>query len=270
MFRRTLIILSATLLIAILISVIVVRQIIFGGTATIHRTTHQPNLAATPCVTTIPSSGLRAFKIDTPSSAAWYEAQFQVAGQSVPGMVKGITGDVSGEFLLTSDNQPAIMSMKVFVDLRTLDSGSPERDSHVRNDTLEVNKYPYAIFTVTDARVLQGSYTEGQDTTLKLKGDLTLHGVTNPASFDMQGKLVNNTVTGIATTLIHLQDYKMRTPVTTAVVPITVSKNITLTVQFTAKRENCIHGSSLELTAQRPLDSYLCEWCSRCDTHRRC
>jgi polyisoprenoid-binding protein YceI len=243
MIKRTLIILSATLLIAILIAAIVVRQIVFGGTPTIHRTTHQPRLVATPCATTISSSELRAFKIDTSSSAAWYEAQFQVAGQSVPGMVKGITGDVSGEFLLTSDNQPVIMSMKVIVDLRTLDSGSPERDSHVRNDTLEVNKYPYAIFTVTDARVLQGSYPEGQNVTFKLKGDLTLHGVTHPASFDMQGQLVNNTITGFATTLIHLQDYKMRTPITTAVVPVAVSKNITLTLQFTAKRENCIHAA---------------------------
>lgn len=200
-------------------------------------------VAASPCATIDASSGLRAFRVVTQQSDASYEAHFLVAGQALPGTVTGITGDVSGEFLLTADDHPAIKSMKVVVDLRMLDSGAPERDDHVRNDTLEVNKYPYAIYTVMDAQVLPGIYSEGQTVSFKLKGSLTLHGVTLPTIFDMQGQLANDMVMGSATTLIHLQDFNMKTPMTTAAVTITVSKDITLTVHYTGQRESCTHLS---------------------------
>ena len=239
MLRRILIGLVALLLIGVLVIVVVVRQIVFGGTPTIHRSATEPVATASPCSTIDASSGLRAFRVVTQQSDASYEAHFLVAGQPVPGTVTGITGDVSGEFLLTADEHPIITSMKVIVDLRTLDSGAPLRDEHVRNDTLEVNNYPYAIFTAMNAQALPGSYTEGQTVSFKLEGSLTLHGVTRPTIFDMQGQLANDRVMGSATTLIHLQDFNMKTPMTTAAVTITVSKDITLTVRYTSQRVSC-------------------------------
>jgi polyisoprenoid-binding protein YceI len=194
--RRILIGFVALLLIGALVIVVVIRQIVFGGTPTIHRTATVPVVAASPCATIDASSGLRAFRVVTQQSDASYEAHFLAAGQAVPGTVTGITGDVSGEFLLTADGHPIISSMKVVVDLRMLDSGAPERDDHVRNDTLEVNKYPYAIFTVMDAQALPGSYREGQMVSFKLRGSLTLHGVTRPTTFDMQGQLAKDMVRG--------------------------------------------------------------------------
>jgi polyisoprenoid-binding protein YceI len=244
MLRRILIGLAALLLIGVLVLVVVIRQIVFGGTPTIHRSATEPVvMAASPCATVDASSGLRAFRVVMQQSDASYEAHFLVAGQAVPGTVTGITGDVSGEFLLTADEHPTITSMRVVVDLRTLDSGAPERDEHVRNDTLEVNKYPYAIFAVMDAQVFPGSYREGQTVSFKLKGSLTLHGVTRPTTFDMQGQLADDRVMGSATTLIHLQDFQMKTPMTTAAVTVTVSKDITLTVHYTGQRESCTHLS---------------------------
>jgi polyisoprenoid-binding protein YceI len=238
MLRRILIILAVTLLTGIIIVFVVVRQIVFGGTPTIHPR-HAPPLAASPCATFSSFAGLRAFRVVPQDSTASYEASFLAAGQTLPGSVMGITGDVSGEFLLTSDTQPVVKSLKIVVDLRSLDSGSPERDDHVRNDTLEVDKYPYTIFSIDKAQILPGSYSEGQTATFKLKGEMTLHGITRPETFDMQATLVNNIITGTANTLIHLQDFKMRPPQTTSVVTVTVGNAITLMVNFSAKRDNC-------------------------------
>ncbi len=239
MLRRILISLAALLLIGIVAFVIVVRVVVFGGTPAIHHTNSPPLLVGSPCTTLSPSAGLRAFRINSQQSSALYDAQFQVAGQTVPGMVSGETGDVSGELLLTSDTNPTITSMRIVVDLRTLDSGAPERDDHVRNDTLETSKYPYAIFTVTDAQVLPGSYSEGQTVHFKLKGQLTLHGVTRSVTFNMQAELLGNVASGTGSTLIHLQDYNMRTPMLTTTAPVTVSKDVTLMMQFVAQKENC-------------------------------
>lgn len=241
MFRRMLFGGIAVLLSGIIIVFLIVRQLVFGGTPTIHRNATQPTLAVSPCATIGSASGLRAFRIVTQQSNASYEAHFLVAGHSVPGTVTGVTGDVSGEFLLSSDQQSTIRSLKIVVDLRHLDSGAPDRDAHVSNDTLEVSKYPNAFFSVTNAQVLSGSYTEGQTVTFQLRGNLTLHGVTRPTAFAIQAWLSGEKMAGSATTLIHLQDFNMVPPMTTSVVPITVSRDITLTVRFTGQRTNCTH-----------------------------
>jgi polyisoprenoid-binding protein YceI len=238
MFRRIAIILSVILLAGILTAFLVLRQIVFGGTPTVHPR-HAPPLAVTPCATINLPNGARSFQVVSQDSIASYEASFQAAGQSLPGSVMGVTGDVSGQFLLTQDEH--IQSLEIVVDLRTLDSGSPDRDNHVRNDTFETDKYPYATFRVTDAAVLSGNYAEGQNLSFKLDGQLTLHGITRPEVFAMQGKLVGNTITGTASTLIHLQDFRMKPPQTTSVVTITVSNAVTLSINFTAKKQTCNH-----------------------------
>ena len=238
MFRRIAIIGSIILLAGILTTFLVVRQIVFGGTPTIHPR-HAPPLAVTPCATLNLPNGVRSFQVISQNSTASYQASFQAAGQPLPGAVMGVTGDVSGQFLLTMDEH--IQSLELIVDLRTLDSGSPERDTHVRDDTLETSKYPYATFRVTGASVLSGNYVEGQNVTFKLSGELNLHGITRPEVFSMQGMLAGNTISGTASTLIHLQDFKMKPPQTTSVVTITVSNAVTLSINFTAKKQTCSH-----------------------------
>lgn len=236
MFRRIAIIGSVILLVAILATFLVLRQIVFGGTPTIHPR-HASPLAVTPCATLNLPNGARSFQVISQNSTASYQASFQAAGQPLPGSVMGITGDVSGQFMLTTNEH--IQALELIVDLRTLDSGSSERDAHVRNDTLETSKYPYATFHVTDASVLSGNYVEGQNVTFKLNGELNLHGITRPEVFSMQGVLAGNTITGTASTLIHLQDFKMKPPQTTSVVTITVSNAVTLLINFTAKKQTC-------------------------------
>lgn len=240
MLRRILLIAVLAVLVVVVIAVVVVRQVVFGGTPTVHPR-HAPGLAVSPCPTL--ASDLRLFRVISQNSTASYEASFQAAGQALPGSVMGITGDVSGIFTLPPDTQPGIQSLNIIIDLRSLDSGSPERDQHVQNDTLETSKYPYAIFSVTSPQVLPGSYIEGQTINFKLKGDLQMHGVTRSEVFDLQGKLVDKTITGSASTLIHLPDFKMKPPQTTSVVTITVSNAVTLTINFTAQQQNCPVGT---------------------------
>jgi polyisoprenoid-binding protein YceI len=131
----------------------------------------------------------------------------------------------------------------IVVDLRTLDSGSAERDDHVRNDTFEVSKYPFATFVAHDAPILTGSYTQGQTVRFKLVGDLTLHGVTRPVTFDVQGKLLGDVVTGSGTTVIQIEDYQMKQPEITSVVTVTIDKDIGLMIDFVAQRESCVRKS---------------------------
>ena len=101
-------------------------------------------------------------------------------------------------------------------------------------------------FVASSAQALPGTYSAGQQVTFPLAGDLTLHGVTRPASFSVTGQLANNTLTGMASATIHLQDFAMKPPQTTAVVKITVSDDILLKINFTATTGSCAATSQLE------------------------
>lgn len=241
MFRRIVIGLSVAVLVAALVGFLVVRQLVFGGTPTIHRSVSPT--ATVVCTPTSTTNGLQEFQINSQQSSASYAVQFQAAGQPLPGTVRGVTGDVSGQFAVAPQPNPTIQSLKIVVDLRTLDSGSSDRDDHVRNDSFEVDKYPLATFVASSAPILAGSYSEGQDVTFKLAGNLTLHGVTRPVTFDMGGKLSKDTITGTGMTIIHIQDFGMKQPQITSVITITIGKDVTLAINFVAQRTTCAPAS---------------------------
>jgi polyisoprenoid-binding protein YceI len=238
--RRVLVGVLIALLIAVLAAALLVRQIVFGGTPTIHHSAITPGTG--PCVST-PSAGSEAFILDSQQASASYTVHFQAAGQPAPGTVTGETGAVSGEFLLTQKPSQSLQFLRITIDLRTLDSGSADRDEHIRTDTFETAKYPLALFTAEQVQVFSGSYSEGQDIQFSLPGELTLHGVTHAVTFAMQGKLAGTTVTGSGAATVHLSDFGMKNPEITTVVPITIGKDIMLMISFTAEQEACLHMS---------------------------
>jgi polyisoprenoid-binding protein YceI len=238
--RRVLVGAIIVLLIAILAAALLVRQVVFGGTPTIHHSATTPGTS--PCIST-PSAGSEAFVLDSQQASASYTVHFQAAGQPAPGTVTGETGDVRGEFLLTQKPFQTLQFLRITIDLRTLDSGSADRDEHVRTDTFETAKYPFALFTAEQVQVFSGTYSEGQDIQFRLPGELTLHGVTHAVTFAMEGKLSGKTVSGSGAAIVHLSDFGMKDPEITTVVPITIGKDIMLTVSFTAEQEACLHTS---------------------------
>jgi polyisoprenoid-binding protein YceI len=246
--RRRIVIVSVIApLVALAIGAAAIWLLVFGGRPTIQRAGTQTSGAVASCspATTSPTE-LSTFHIDTAKSSASYEAHFQAEGQPLPGTVTGVTGDVTGDIQLATQPPLTIAALHVMVDLRTLNSGAAERDSHVRTDTFETDKYPFATFAASNAQVLPGAYSTGQQVTFPLAGDLTLHGVTRRASFTATGQLANNTLTGEASASIHLQDFAMKPPQTTAVVKITVSNDILLKITFTATTASCAGASQRE------------------------
>jgi polyisoprenoid-binding protein YceI len=239
MARRIAVGAGAAALIALIVAGLIVRQIVFGGSPSIHRLAGGTPSAAKPCPTIGPASTVLTFSIDTQRSSAQYQAQFLVQGQAVPGTVTGVTGDVSGTFALTQQPDPTIQSLTIVVNLANLNSGAAERDSHVANDTLEITRFPQATFTASDVRIVAGKYVAGLPVAFDLPGNLTLHGVTHPATFAMRGTLDGNSITGVGMATIHLPDYQMKPPQTTSVLTITVDEHITLLVHFSAHRTGC-------------------------------
>ena len=190
--------------------------------------------AATSAPATSGATGdTRTFTIVPEQSEASYEVQEQFLSRDLPNQAIGKTNAVEGEFHISLDGKPSGQVTKITVDLSKLTSDESRRDNRIRQQWLESSKYPDAVFTSTGVQGLPDSYTEGQEVTFKLTGNMTIRDVTKPVIFDVTGKLVGDTITGTATTQILMKDFGIDPPSIAGM--LTVKDGVTVKLNFTAK-----------------------------------
>lgn len=217
--------------------------VIIGGvlvyTSYFASTANAPHTAAgaiTPVATTpIPANTtLRTFQITPAQSTASYSVHENLIIRNNPNAVAvGRTHSVQGNFRISTSPSPLVAAMSVTVDLRTLQTDESMRDRYVRRNALETDTYPTATFVSVSAQGLPATYTDGQTLHFQLIGNLTMHGKTNKETFDVQGKVVGNTVTGTATSTIYMTDFGIQPP---NLANIAIAQNkVLITIDFTAK-----------------------------------
>jgi polyisoprenoid-binding protein YceI len=149
-------------------------------------------------------------------------------------LVVGTTRDVTGSFQIKTGDSPTITGMNITVDLRNLKTDSNMRDNYVQRNSLQTDTYPEATFVSTCAEDLPASYSDGQDVTFSLAGNLTMHGKTNQAVFQVTGKVSGQTVTGTATSKVFMTDYGIEPPN----VAVAVAQNeVEIKLEFTAQKK---------------------------------
>jgi polyisoprenoid-binding protein YceI len=146
----------------------------------------------------------------------------------------GTTHSVTGSFKIRTGTSPLVAQMNITVDLRTLQSDAAMRDRFIKRNTLETDTYPYATFVSVSTQGLPASYTDGQTVHFQLIGNLTMHGKTNKEVFDVQGKVVGNTISGTATSTIYMTDFGIEPP---NLANIAIAQNkVVITVNFVAQK----------------------------------
>ncbi|MEO1092158.1 MAG: YceI family protein [Pseudomonadota bacterium] len=91
----------------------------------------------------------------------------------------GLFTDVGGTFLY-DEEAPAVRDVRIVVKAASVFSNSDRRDGHVRGgDFLDAEAHPDIVFVGTEA-------TPTGETTGTITGDLTLLGVTQPVTFDLE------------------------------------------------------------------------------------
>lgn len=218
-----------------LIVVILIAGMIY--TSRFASTVNQPHTAPgaiTVTGTSIPSTGLQTFQIVPAQSTASYSVFENLVFENKPNNdAVGTTHSVSGSFKIRTGASPLIAAMNIQVDLRTLQSDSSRRDNYIQHNTLQTDQYPYATFVSVSTQGLPTSYSDGQKVHFQLIGNLTMHGVTNKETFDVQGKVVGNTITGTATSTIFMTDFGIQPP---NLANIAIAQNkVQITLNFTAQ-----------------------------------
>ena len=164
-------------------------------------------------------------------SAARYRVQEELAQVGETEAV-GETQAIIGQFGFGEDGLPLPCS-RFDVDLRTLQSDQARRDNYLYQNTLEAEKYPLATFVLRAVEGMETPLAEGQETTLRLIGDLTLRDVTKLVAWEATVTMNDGTLTGTAATEFEMADFGIEPP--SVPVVLSLDETIRLEVDLTAR-----------------------------------
>jgi len=180
-------------------------------------TTPGPTAAATSAAPTATSTAATAATPATwavsDTSKATVRVREQLVGVNLPSDAVLVAKGATGAFMLKDDGTFTADS-KITFDLTTLASDQRDRDNFVRNDTLQVRQFPKAEFVPSKTTGLTLPLPASGDFTFKLTGQITIHGKTKEATFDVQATRSGDQLTATATAAptFKFADFGMSAP----------------------------------------------------------
>jgi polyisoprenoid-binding protein YceI len=191
-----------------------------------------------------PLGGQRTFVIVPEESQASYIATEEFFAAALEkyginagfGEAVGVTQAIEGQLTLNFDDlSNALGENRFTVQMNTLETGRDNRDTWIRENGPAFNQYPEATFVATAIEGAPASYTEGEEVSFQLVGDLTVREVSRPTTFDVTAKLEGDTLTGTATTRALLTEFGIEPP--SFANTLTVDDEFGIEVQFTAREQ---------------------------------
>jgi polyisoprenoid-binding protein YceI len=121
------------------------------------------------------AAGVTTWKIDPAHSHAEFKVKHMMIS-NVKGSFSGITGALN-----LNDADPAHSTVEASIPVSTLSTGDAQRDGHLKApDFLDAEKFPTFNFKSTNVT----RHAPGEH---KVAGELTLHGVTQNITFEVEG-----------------------------------------------------------------------------------
>ena len=128
----------------------------------------------------------------------------------------GRTADVAGSIELSST---ALVAATVEVTMSTLRTDNSFRDGRIYG-ALNTSEYPKAVFTLAEPVELPAGMAEGESFSGSAEGDLTIKGVTNRVTFDLQAQLVGDIIVAVGSSEVIFSDYGVTAPTAPVVVSV--------------------------------------------------
>lgn len=171
----------------------------FAGLWTVAATEHFRGLPGEPAVS---FAGFRVVEV--------------LMGSVAESTAVGRTADVTGFIELASGR---LVAAEVEVKLATLRTDNSHRDSHMRQ-ALDTNQFPLAVFTLIDPVDLPVGVFGDETFTGTALGELTIKGVTNRAAFELQARVVGDTIVVAGSSDVVFSDYGVPTPTSASVISV--------------------------------------------------
>ena len=166
-----------------------------------------------PAARPTPAAPGRVHLIPAPDgNEARYRVREQLVDIDFPSDAVGRTHNVTGGILLDPDGAIVHDSSRFVIELTTIASDRANRDRYVRRNTLETDKYPEVLFVPNAIKGLARVPPPTGTSTFQLVGDLTVHGVTRPATWDVTAETDGKGLSGTAVTAFSFADFGMTKP----------------------------------------------------------
>jgi polyisoprenoid-binding protein YceI len=192
-------------------------------------TTHGDARAARPTVERMATGRIR-LALAPEGNEARYRVREQLAGIDFPSDAVGATTAVTGALVIETDGSIVRDQSRFVVDLRTLTTDNSRRDNYVRRNTLQTDTFPTAEFVPAAFTGLPSPLPTSGELSFHVTGDLTIHGVTTPVTWDVTARATENGYTGLATVALRFADFGMRVPRVRSV--LSVEDDIRLEYEF--------------------------------------
>ena len=169
-------------------------------------------------------------------STARYIVREQLARWISEKDVSGETKLVEGKIIISSEGKLIAKGSRFVVNVKSLKSDESKRDNYIRNNALESNKFPEAIFEINTMEGLNGPLPTSGEVNLRLIGDMTIHGVTKEISWTLLANIENEYIKGIAKTSIEFDTFDIRKPSLPFI--LTLDDTLRLELDFIARIQN--------------------------------
>ena len=145
-------------------------------------------------------------------SEARYRVQERLVGRDLPNDAVGTTSDITGQIVVDPSGRVVPEQSRITVNMASLQSDSERRDNYIRQNTLETDRFPSAEFIAGEAPGLPFPLPTSGEERFQLVGDLTVHGVTRPATWEVTAQFGEEEVTAVASTQVSMTDFGMTPP----------------------------------------------------------
>jgi polyisoprenoid-binding protein YceI len=166
------------------------------------------------------------------NSQARFRAREQLAGATLPNEAVGSTPDVTGAIVLDGAGNVNPDQSRIVVGLLALRSDQRSRDNYIHGNTLQTQQFPVAEFVPIEARGAPTAVPVAGEATFQLMGNLTVHGVTRPAVWDVAATFAGSEMAGRATTRVKITDFGMPLPQVARV--LSLEDELSLELEFRA------------------------------------
>jgi polyisoprenoid-binding protein YceI len=144
----------------------------------------------------------------------------------------GRTPDVTGTMTVTEDG---VTAAEVEVDMTSLESDESFRDDALRTRGLESNEYPTATFVLTEPVAFPEGLAEGETVDATATGELTLHGVTDEVTIELQAEIDGDRAVVVGQAPVALEDFDIDPPTGARVLSVDEEGEFEFQVFFTRR-----------------------------------
>jgi polyisoprenoid-binding protein YceI len=136
----------------------------------------------------------------------------QLMTMDLPSDAIGTTRAITGGIVLAPSGQVDPAGSRITIAMDSLRTDQEHRDSWIKSHTLRTDSFPTAVLVVRELQGLPKTLPTSGTMALKLVGDLTVHGVTRPWTWDVTLTANGSDYSGKATTHLKFGDFGMEPP----------------------------------------------------------